>query len=192
MPAGGNCMTQAIDRIQSDHRNTIRLLQLLEREARHLESGAFTDFPLISDIMRYVVDYSDLYHHPLEDEMFALLKKKDRNRADSVDECHGDHERLAQDSQALLDRATQIQGNAVFPREQVVKQIREFVDCYRKHMKLEEDELLPAAKAALDANDWRAVAAGIVVQDDPLFGKTQREEFKNLYKVILAEAGNEV
>lgn len=181
-------MTQALDRIQADHRNATRLLKLLERETDRLAAGEFTDYPLLSDIMHYIVNHSDLYHHPLEDEMFAILKRKNPNMADSVDECHGEHERMAQDSEALLDRVTEIQGNAVFPRDEVVSQIRAFVELYRRHMQREEDELLPAIRDQLDNDDWRAIAAAIAVQDDPLFGKNRREEYQALYKVILAEA----
>lgn len=182
-------MTTVIERIQQDHRNTEQLLQLIEQETDHLEAGDFTNLPLLSDIMHYFVNYPDLYHHPLEDQVFAVMKKKSPSAAASVDQLYSEHVQMVEASEALLERTTELQGNAVTPRNKVVQEFRDYVRQYRAHIDREERELMPAAAKTLDANDWRSLEKQFATSADPLFGKILQRQYHTLYKVIMAEAG---
>ena len=190
-PAGAEepAMNTVIDRIQQDHRNTEQLLKLMEQETDHLEAGDFTNLPLLFDIMHYFVNYPDLYHHPLEDQVFAVLKKKTPAVAGKVDQLYSEHVRMGEASESLLDLTTELQGDAVTPRKEVVRELRDYVRQYREHIDREERELLPAAAKALDANDWQVLEKQFATNTDPLFGRVLQRQYQTLYKVIMAEAG---
>ncbi|MBI1732837.1 MAG: hemerythrin domain-containing protein [Gammaproteobacteria bacterium] len=182
-------MNSVINRIQQDHQNTERLLQLIERETAHLEHGDFTNVPLLSDIMHYFVNYPDLYHHPLEDQVFAVMKKRDPSSAAKVDQLYSEHVQMAEASEGLLERTMELQGNAVTPRGKLVQEFRDYVRQYRAHMNREEQELLPAAEKVLEAADWKSLEKQFATGADPLFGQILQRQYQSLYKVIMAEAG---
>jgi hemerythrin-like domain-containing protein len=182
-------MNTVIQRIHADHRNTERLLALVARETTHLEAGDYTNVPLLADIMHYFVNYPDLYHHPLEDQLFAVLKKKAPSASARVDQIYSEHVQMAEESEALLERTTELQGNAVTPRDKVVQEFRAFVERYRAHIEREEKELLPIAEQCLDAGDWQALEKQFATNADPLFGRILQRQYQTLYNVIMAEAG---
>lgn len=182
-------MNSVIERIQQDHRNTEQLLGLIEREATRLENGDYTNVPLLADIMHYFVNYPDLYHHPLEDQVFAVMKKKAASAAARVDQVYSEHVQMAEDAESLLERTTELQGNAVTPRDKVVREFRDYVALYRAHIRREEQELLPAAAKVLEARDWESLEKQFATNTDPLFGKILQRQYQTLYQVIMAEAG---
>ncbi len=182
-------MNSVIDRIQQDHRNTEQLLALMEHETGHLETGDYTNLPLLADIMHYFVNYPDLYHHPLEDQVFALLKKRAPATAKQVDQMYGEHVQMGEASESLLELTTELQGNAVTPRNKVVQQFRDYLRLYREHIQREEQDLLPVAAKTLNASDWQSLEKQFATNKDPLFGKLLQRQYQTLYKVIMAEAG---
>ena len=181
-------MSEAIARIYADHRNVASLLRLLEHESRQLEQGEFTDYKLISDIMNYFVNYPDIYHHPLEDAIFAVLKNKDPNVADDVDKISAEHMTMVRDSQKILDDVTRIMGGDVVQRDDIVRELQEYVERYWRHMSAEEQTLLQKAESELDDDDWNAVDADSVRHEDPLFGKALKDEYQTLFQNILAQS----
>lgn len=182
-------MNTVIDRIHLDHRNTEQLLRLMDQETDHLETGDFTNLPLLSDIMHYFVNYPDLYHHPLEDQVFAVLKKKAPALAGKVDQLYSEHVQMGEASESLLELTTELQGNAVTPRDRVVRAFRDFVRQYREHLHREERELLPAAEKTLETSEWRLLEKQFATGTDPVFGKLLQRQYQALYKVIMAESG---
>ena len=182
-------MNTVIDRIHLDHRNTEQLLRIIEQETDHFDTGDFTNLPLLSDVMHYFVNYPDQYHHPLEDQIFALLKKKSPAFAARVDKLYNEHVSMGEASESLLEMITELQGNAVLPRSQIVQAFRDYLRQYREHIDREDKEMMPAAEKALEANDWKQLEKQFATNADPLFGKILQRQYQSLYKVIMAEAG---
>ncbi|OGT80411.1 MAG: hypothetical protein A3H91_07445 [Gammaproteobacteria bacterium RIFCSPLOWO2_02_FULL_61_13] len=182
-------MNTVIDRIHLDHRNTEQLLRIIEQETDHFDTGEFTNLPLLADLMHYFVNYPDLYHHPLEDQIFALLKRKAPALAGKVDQLYSEHVSMGEASESLQELVTELQGNAVTPRNRIVKAFRDYLRQYREHIDKEEKELIPAAAKALDNSDWIQLEKQFATNADPLFGQILQRQYQTLYKVIMAEAG---
>lgn len=187
----GSNMNTVTERIKQDHRNTEHLLNLIEHEAAQMEKGDYANVPLLADIMHYFVNYPDLYHHPLEDQLFAVMKKKAPSSAVRVDQIYSEHVQMSEAAESLLERTTELQGNAVTPRGKVVKEFRDYINVYRAHIQREEQELLPGALKALDAGDWEALEKQFATNSDPLFGQILQRQYQSLYKVIMAAAGKQ-
>ena len=65
-------MSESISLWRAEHRHFARLLDLLEQQvvAFHADDGP--NYELMLDVISYLQDYADQYHHPREDEAFAL------------------------------------------------------------------------------------------------------------------------
>ena len=53
------------------------------------------------------------------------------------------------------------------------------------HMRTEEEDLLPIAQRALDADDWAAIEAAFRDNDDPIFGRSQDPRYSRVYSRIV-------
>jgi len=53
-----------------------RLLELLQNELDRFHRGERPNYELMLDIVAYLRDYSDQYHHPREDVAFARLAQR--------------------------------------------------------------------------------------------------------------------
>lgn len=181
-------MSEIIASLRNEHRNLNKLLDLLACETDKLEQGEFADYQLIADIMQYFVNYPDVYHHPHEDLIFDILKQKGNNITGLIDEVYREHKKMAADGNEILDEIQQIQGNAIFSREDFVGRLRTYITEYHTHMDKEEDELFKAAEASLDDEDWRRIDLAIHTGEDPLFGRILDDEYRDLFKAILTQA----
>ena len=180
-------MAKVLDVLLQDHKNIFALLALLEKQVKHFIAGEYADYQILTDIMHYFVHQPDVYHHPHEDIIFAALKRKNINVADLIDEITTEHEVMAAASATIYDELKQIQGNAILSRDEIVLRLKDFISRYQTHITREERELFALANTTLDDADWRIIDAEISHNDDPLFGKILDGEYKDLYKVILAE-----
>ena len=180
-------MAKIIDVLLQDHKNIFSLLTLLEKQVKHFVAGEYADYQILTDIMRYFVNQPDVHHHPGEDIIFSALKRKNINVADLIDEITTEHEVMTAASATIYDEIKQIQGNAIFSRVEIIRRLTDFISQYHAHIDKEERELFALARTTLDDADWDRIDAEISLNDDPLFGKILDGEYRELYKVILAE-----
>ena len=64
-------MTNDIDKLQSEHTDFAKLLDLLEAQIGLFHRGEQPDYNLMLDIFYYMTHYPDRFHHPKEDLAFA-------------------------------------------------------------------------------------------------------------------------
>jgi len=180
-------MYNIIEKLKEDHRNISSLLKLLESQLNSLEAGEYTNFQLIADILKYFSMYIDIHHHSYENHIFELLKINDFATADMIDEISSEHEIMAQNSQEILEEITQLQGNAIFSREELVNRLKSFIEGYYSHLDKEEGNLLPLAEEKISPAEWESIYTSIEIEDDPLFGKILDKEYEELFKEIMVE-----
>ena len=180
-------MSDLITRLKLDHKNISKLLKLLEKQLMAFEAGEYADYQLLTDIMHYFVNYPDVYHHPHEDIIYSALKKKNIGVADEVDEITAEHRDMAVESAEILDKLIQIQGNAIFSRDEFATQLKNFISHYHAHIEKEEEDLFSPAERYLEENDWKVIDAEVVASDDPLFDRIMDDRYKQLYQIIMAE-----
>jgi len=183
-------MTLALSIIREEHRSlsaVIRSLDLLAREAR--DRGREPDYELFTLMLDYVEGFSDRFHHPKEDEyLFSALRRRSPEANDALDVLERDHargEELVRDLRYLLSRC-RVGGAAAV--DVFAAAVGEYVDFYWRHMRLEEDVVMPLAERRLTPADWQPIDSAFQANDDPLFGARPREEFKRLFGLILNRA----
>jgi hemerythrin-like domain-containing protein len=179
-------MKDAISILKREHRSIAAILHGLQQLAKEAQDGRTRpDFKVFRAMLRYIDEYPERLHHPKEDEhLFARLVMRAPLARQLVDELQGEHV-----AGAALVR--ELERSLVFFEDAWPGGAREFqaavqayADFHWKHMRKEEDELLPLAERHLEAEDWKAIDAAFAANDDPLAGMRERD-FEALFSRIV-------
>jgi hemerythrin-like domain-containing protein len=183
-------MPEMLDQLHADHVNIAHILSLLDHQAGIVERGEHADLRLLSDIIFYISRYPDMYHHPREELMFEILRRRDPGSAGMLDELSRQHKQLKTDALELLDALSAFPGSTVMPRGALVAQLRGYVEISRRHMDIEEGTAFPRARELLSASDWQSLANGLASEEDPLFGKVIAAPYRSLHDTIMREVSD--
>ncbi len=177
-------MSQVIAALERDHANIAKLLEILESEILAIEVGKTPDYPLMQDIMRYMAQHSDRFHHPKEDLIFAQLLKRDPGVRADVEELIEEHVSIGLAGQefAILLRASGV--DSVDVREQLGTSGFDYIQALREHMLREERKVFPSAMAVLTKKDWQVIDEAVSSIDDPLFDEMTADDYQRLYRLI--------
>jgi hemerythrin-like domain-containing protein len=184
-------MNKTLAQWHADHVNFARLLNLLEAQLDLFHAGRQPEYPLMLDIMYYMTHYPDALHHPKEDLVFALIRERAQNAAPQIDVLSAQHGLLKERGEELKRHFDDIVNGSIEPREGVEASAREYLNHFRRHMRIEETEVLPLASELLDDGDWSRIDAAIAHFEDPLFGSRTEERYAELRAQIARESGEE-
>ncbi|WP_260294784.1 hemerythrin domain-containing protein [Sedimenticola hydrogenitrophicus] len=183
-------MHYLLEKLQKDHRNLEKILDLLTSQLDHFLAGRESDFDLKIELLEYMEAYADQGHHPLENVMFSAAKSRVADRADLMDRLIQQHQELAQLTRTFRNSLENIYQGGVMPRDELEVQGREFIALQRQHIDLEEQEAFPLLDEMLEEQDW----AGIIDQSpshaDPVFDKPDKIRFQTLFD-YLSRAGKQ-
>lgn len=181
-------MSEIMDRLKTDHGNISRLLSTLEAQMNVVHDEENADFELMHDIMYYMTHYPDHTHHPMEDLVFVKLVAHDSGAAEVVARLEREHVGLAQKGQRFQEMLRHVVDGALVERNVLEDTGRDYIAFLRSHMEIEDSDAFPRAEAALNEEDWRAVASGMQARTDPVFGEVVADEFRSLYEYIQRES----
>jgi hemerythrin-like domain-containing protein len=182
-------MKEAIAILKSEHRSIAAVLHALKELARLAhDATARPRFQVLRSMVRYIDEYPERLHHPKEDEhLFARLAARAPEARLLVEELQAEHQQGARLIREL-ERALLFmeEGWPLGARE-----FREAVDAYAefhwKHMRKEEQQLLPLAERHLLPEDWKAIDAAFAANTDPIAGMQERD-FDKLFSRIVSLA----
>jgi hemerythrin-like domain-containing protein len=181
-------MSRTITALKRDHANIAKLLEILETEILAIKVGKTPDHSLMQDIMRYMAQYSDRFHHPKEDLIFARLLKHDtgvRAEAEALIEEHIVIRQAGQEFAGLL-RASAV--DSIESREQLAATGLDYVRILREHMSREEGKLFPIASVVLTKKEWQFIDAATDAINDPLFDDMNADDYQRLYRLITGKS----
>ena len=178
-------MSDVIAALDRDHANVAKLLEILESEMLAIEVGKTPDYPLMQDIMRYMTQYPDRFHHPKEDLIFKQLLKRNPGARDDVEDLLEEHVSIGLAGQEF-DRILRTSGiDSVEVREQLEAAGFAYIRALREHMLKEEKKLFPLAMEVLTKEDWQVIDEEVDAVEDPLFEAQIADEYQRLYKLII-------
>ncbi|HSA70382.1 MAG TPA: hemerythrin domain-containing protein [Burkholderiales bacterium] len=178
-------MKDAISILKSEHRSISAVLHGLKELARMAQDAKVRPrFQVLRSMLRYMDEYPERLHHPKEnDHIFSRLVAREPSARLLVEELQAEHEEGAH-----LIR--ELERSLLFFEEGWPAGAREFqqaVDAYAdfhwKHMRKEEQQLMPLAERALTAEDWKAINAAFAENRDPVAGLQERD-FEQLFSRI--------
>ena len=176
-------MNKTLEKLKQDHINISRLMDLLDIQTSQLENNGPADLKLITDIIEYITNYPDLYHHPLEDLVFELLRHKDKEIGPVIDHLLGEHKMLTETSINLADMLGN--RNVKVHTRILAERLQQYINLSRSHMDIEESILFPRTKQVLTNEDWAEIDKGFVYTEDPLFGKIIYQQYQHIYDSII-------
>jgi len=186
-------MKEAISILKSEHRSISAVLHALKELARMAhDATARPRFQVLRSMLRYIDEYPEKLHHPKEDEhLFARLVVRAPETRLLVEELQAEHDEGARLIREL-ERALLFmeEGWPVGGRE-FRNAVEAYAEFHWKHMRKEEQQLLPLAERHLTAEDWKAIDAAFAANRDPIAGMQERD-FEKLFARIVSLAPDPV
>ena len=178
---------RAIELIKKEHRALARLLGAMQAlVARYRDTGVERNFDLFGAMLNYVENVPDRLHHPKEDQvLFPALLSNCASSAKLVSELERDHARGELMITALRGAFQAFSYGTPNGLNQLATTVDDFAEFYWEHMRKEEEQLLPLARAHLSADDWACVESAFGNNKDPLFGAELAGEYRRLYQSIV-------
>lgn len=180
--------TNPIEAWHVEHAYFKRLLDLLHVEVAVFESGQRPNYALMEDIISYLRNYSDKYHHPREDVAFARLEMRCPDQAPVFARLRQEHRVIANAGEKLLGQLEAILEDTIVPRSEIEMAAATYLIYYENHIWREERDVLPLAARLLNPDDWEAVNAAVPGGPDPLFGADPAQHYRDLRRQIALEA----
>lgn len=163
-----------------------RLLDLLDSEVEVFAAGERPDYALMLEIIDYLREYSDRYHHPREDAAFAILGRRMPRLGPQLERLQQQHRVIAQAGEALARYLAQALDGASLARSEVEAAAAVYVLYYRHHIVTEESEAVWRAATALTVAEWQAIDDRVGPVFDPLFGASPHERYRQLLAQLAA------
>lgn len=176
--------------IQDEHQALAAMLRSLSMLLAHARRhGALPDFDVLRAMIFYIDEFPERLHHTKETErLFPALLARAPQLAPVIERLDADHARgeaaIRDLEHALL--AFEVMGPS--RREAFEAAVQRYIGFYLDHMAVEEREVLPAARAALSADDWLALDAAFEANRDPLTGHEPADEYRELFQRIAMAA----
>ncbi|MBI3530778.1 MAG: hemerythrin domain-containing protein [Betaproteobacteria bacterium] len=181
-------MANPIAAWHAEHVYFKQLLNLLHKQVDMFHTGKQPNYKLMIDIISYLRDYTDRFHHPREDVAFARLAKRRPDIDLVLARLVQEHRVIAHAGEMLLKLLNEILGGAIVQRAEVEVAAATYLVYYGNHIAKEEEDILSRAAQALTPEDWEAVRSAVPAGRDPLFGDRPEARYKELRRQIAREA----
>jgi hemerythrin-like domain-containing protein len=169
-----------IERIRREHGYMVRLLALLRHKLSILKRDNTVNYAVLREIVDYLASHSEKVHHPKEDILYHYYQQHYGHHHE-IDNLEAEHVQLSEKTHAFLDVVDMVLQDAVVPQEMFVTQLEQFLDAQKQHLEMEEQRVFPFLIETFTVKDWQAVEERwSVCEDDPVFGETIAEQYKQL------------
>jgi len=182
-------MSSLVSVWRAEHRAFGALLSLLEQQLELFHKGEASNYEMMLDIVDYMVDYADRFHHPAEDIVFARVAERVPAARGSVRELMREHSEILKNGRDLTSGLEGVIHGAVTLRSTIEEQAKRYLDTFRRHMYTEEQGLFLAALEHLSKEDWTSIEREAKRGEDPLFGERPQQRYSALRREISGSSG---
>jgi hemerythrin-like domain-containing protein len=184
----GSATSEPVESWHQEHVYFNQLLELLQHEVDIFHTGESPNYQLMLDIISYLREYSDQYHHPREDEALHRLLRHCPDRELPIARLHQEHRVIAHAGETLRELLKEAADDVMIRRAEIEVAAATYLVYYGNHIAREEEDILPRAARHLDAADWLAVKNAAPAGRDPLFGPHPEDRFRDLRRRIATQA----
>ena len=175
---------EALRIIKDEHRKLWRIAITVDQVLDDMQADGKVDGAFLGSVFDYFEQFVDDCHHPKEDDyLFRLLRQRSPEAAAVLDRLQADHRNAPGNLKALRDLLA-----AGAPVAQLAKGLRAYIKAAEEHIRVEETEVFPLAKAALTAADWQEIDAAFLDNADPAFGAQAQANFRELFHKVASLA----
>lgn len=177
-------MHKSLDIIHDEHRALAAMLSGMRTIAAGIEAGRLRpDFALFEAMIRYIDEVPEKLHHPKEnDYLFARLLPRYPEAAPIIERLEAEHAQGSARIAALRAALAHWRaGSIAFPVFHAA--LQQYLDQEWQHMNTEEHEIFPLARSWLTEEDWAAIDAAFLANDNPWQGAAG--EYEALFSQIV-------
>ena len=182
-------MSSLVKAWRAEHRSFGALLGLLEGQLEVFSKGETPNYEIMLDVVDYMIDYADRFHHPAEDLVFAKVAERLPAARDSVQDLMREHAEIVRSGRELTGMLEGAMHGAVTLRSHIEAQAKRYLDAFRRHMYAEEQGLFLAALEHLSDEDWASIEREARRSEDPLFGERPGQRYNALRRELSGQSG---
>ncbi len=164
----------------TEHQYFQRLLALLQSQLDVFHRGERPNYELMLDILSYLREYGDAYHHPREDVAFARLAARRPDIDLALARLRQEHRVIERACERLVQLLDQALDGAMVQRAEIEGAAATYLVYYGNHIAKEEETVLVLAEKVLQPDDWEAVRTAVAAPADPLFGGSPQQRYREL------------
>ena len=177
---------KAIAIIEDEHRAITAVIEGLRHVLAQAAKGHRPDPGLLAAMFRYIEAFPERLHHPKEDDyLVARLRVRRPDASPLLDKLHREHD-VGRDRFADLRALYRLYAADPSTLPALTEAVEHYAHFHWKHMRREEDEVLPLARAVLTGEDWAAIDAAFASNSDPIVGVPAQKEFRELFRRLAA------
>jgi hemerythrin-like domain-containing protein len=144
-----------VQALHNEHIYMFNLLDSLSEQVALIVSGGDADYNLLLDIVDYMQNFPDRYHHPKEDLIYQRMALRDDDIARDVFALLDEHRVLHKLSISLAEAINDVHDMpTVLKKERAGELCAQYEACLRQHINIEEAKILPRALEVLREEDW--------------------------------------
>ena len=146
---------RSVKALHNEHIYMFSLLDSLAEQVGFIVGGKDADYALLQDILDYMQNFPDRYHHPKEDLIYQRMALRDETIAAEVAALLDEHRLLVSLSNRLAEAIADVHMMpTVLKKARVGELCNEYEVCLRRHINTEESKILPRALEVLREEDW--------------------------------------
>jgi hemerythrin-like domain-containing protein len=178
---------QAIRIIEDDHRALAAVLHGMRYLVREIaERGAAPRFDVLGAMIYYIDAFPERVHHPRESEyLFRFLRARCKAAAPFLDVLEDEHRAGAEYVRGLGQALARYQGGGPSEFPAFAAAVESFAAFELEHMRREERDIMPLAKAHLLPSDWEIIDAAFAGGAVPIFNPKTTDEYTKLFDRIV-------
>ena len=173
-------------KLHEDHINFLKLLTFLEEQRLLLKDCKHTDLSSIYDAIRYMKEYPDFIHHPLENVVFKYYVEHHKEAREEINRLIHEHEEMPLLTDKLLEMLQSALADIPQSRDDLCASLKEYISIQKEHMNQEEAFVYPILNTKLSNKDWIKIDTELAHVEDPLFGTKVKEAYQELLAQIIS------
>ena len=178
-------MYDIVEQIRYDHISISRILFIMEREVRRINDEVGPDYSLLVECMRYMVEYTDLVHHPKEDTMMRCISKKSSKLNELVQEIKMQHKSIGKFSIDFYEMVKAAELDEFVEKKKISEMGLRYINMQREHINLEEGSLLKNVRGLLLNDDYIQINRQYESYRDPQLSDSFETEYSALYQSLV-------
>lgn len=149
-------------RLKDEHQLILRMLALLEKNARKTEEGTFTDYRFYLDGVDFIRNYADRFHHAKEEDvLFEAMVANGMFRENSpIAAMLMEHDLGREFVRGMEEAAKRALDGEPGQAETIVANARGYLELLREHISKEDDILYPLAERVIPEQMREGIVTG--------------------------------
>jgi len=178
---------EAIGILHAEHRSLAAVMHGMLYLVRDIRlRGAAPRFDVLAAMIDYINAFPERFHHPKEEAyLFRLLARRWTDAAPLIDRLQEEHRLGAAKIRTLEQALERYRRGGAGEFRAFAEAVADYAKLQWQHMRTEEDELIPLARAYLTASDWKVIDEAFSGHTDPLFAVETEHEYENLFRRIV-------